>query len=288
MRRFIRALALLILGIPGALAAQTGLMVVAHGAGPAWNSRVRETVAQVSWPHGPVAIAFLMGAEEQSAGWDSAQARLVREGARGVVVVPLLVSSFGAHYHQIRFLAGELAELPAELARHGHDGHAKPTVPMRVTSALDGAPELGRVLLDRWRALSPADRSRPLVLIAHGPTSDDESVRWITHLDSAAAGIGREGRIPVSIGLLRDDAPAPLRARAIETIHAQVRALLRGSADSVTIMPVLVSSGRIDAVTIPNDLADLPVRYVPAALAPHPALARWIERSAIARLRETP
>jgi len=59
---------------PATLVAQTGLLVVAHGAGPEWNGPVRETVASVSWPHGPVQVAFLMGAETPASGWDSAAA----------------------------------------------------------------------------------------------------------------------------------------------------------------------------------------------------------------------
>jgi sirohydrochlorin ferrochelatase len=268
--------------------AQTGLLVVAHGAGPEWNARVRETVSQVAWTKGPVATAFLMGPENQTAGWDSATARLVREGAREVVVVPFMVSSFGSHYRQIRFYAGELSELPPELAAHDHGTSGTAGLSMRVTPALDDAPELGAVLLDRWRGLEAVDRRRPLMLVAHGPTTDAEARRWVAHLEETTSAIASEGRIPVEIGLLRDDAPPPLRAAAIAKIHSQVRALLTSPADSVTVMPVLISTGRIDRVTIPKDLAGLPVRYAPMVLAPHAALAQWIERVAIARLEMTP
>jgi sirohydrochlorin cobaltochelatase len=268
--------------------AQTGLLIVAHGAGPEWNARVRQTTAMVAWPRGPVATAFLMGAEKETAGWDSAAAELVRGGAREIVVVPFMVSSFGAHYRQIRFYAGELDEMPAELAAHDHGTPPARAVPMRVTSALDGAPELGLVLRDRWRALPDTDRRRALMLVAHGPSTDEEARLWVSQLEAAAAGIEREGRIPVEIGLLRDDAPAPMRAAAIAKIHEQVRALVTTPGDSVTVMPVLISSGRIDRVTIPKDLTGLPVRYSPMVLAPHELLARWIERLAIARIETTP
>ncbi len=260
--------------------AQTGLLVVAHGAGAEWNQRVRETVAQVSWTGGPVSVAFLMGPEMTSAGWDSATARLVRDGARRIVVVPLMVSSHGGHYRQIRFLAGEIAEFPAELRAHDHGSYGPPPVPMSVTPALDGAPELGRVLLDRWRAL-PRARSRPLLLVAHGPVDEEESARWLRDLERAAAGIAREGTARVAVGLLRDDAPPPIRAAAIARLREQVGGL--GSGDTVAVMPVLVSTGKIDRITIPRDLAGLPIDYSPVVLTPHPALARWIERVAIAR-----
>ncbi len=45
-------------------------------------------------------------------------------------------------------------------------------------------------------------------------------------------------------------------------------------------MTVLISQGAINRVVIPQDLAGMPVRYVGTALAPHPSLARWIERIA--------
>src|SRR5687767_6222072 len=87
-------------------AAQTGLVVVAHGASPEWNGRVRGTVAQVKWPHGPVAVAFLMGPEAHTAGWDQAIDSMRMRGAKSLVVVPLLVSTHGFHYNEIEYYAG--------------------------------------------------------------------------------------------------------------------------------------------------------------------------------------
>jgi sirohydrochlorin cobaltochelatase len=281
MRHAAPTFLLLLLGAPAA--AQTGLLVVAHGASPTWNEGVKQVVAQVRWD-GPVATAFLMGSEASTAGWGQGVAALVRAGAREIVVVPLMVSSHGGHYREIRYYAGEIPAWPAELAHHGPV--ASPPVPMRVTSALDGAVELGEVLLDRWSALEVRDRSRPLLLLAHGPSTDEEAARWTNDLEASAAGIASLGKVPVAIGLLRDDAPAPVRAAAIAAIHAKVAELASAAGDSVAVLSVLISSGNIDAVTIPKDLSGLPVRYSPRALAPHPALARWIERVALAKAAE--
>lgn len=263
-------------------AAQTGLLVVAHGASPGWNDGVRKVVAQVQW-HGPVATAFLMGGEAETSGWAQGVAALVREGAKAIVVVPLMVSSHGGHYRQIRFYAGEIDTWPAELGQHSHGTVAPSPVPMRVTPALDGAPELGTALLERWRSLSARHRAGPLMLVAHGPSTDAESELWVRDLESAAAGIHAEGSIPVKVGLLRDDAPAPVRAAAIADIHRTALELAAQSKDSVTVLSVLISTGRLDAVTIPRDLSGLPVRYTATALSPLPVLARWIERVALAK-----
>ena len=177
----------------GPLSAQTGLLVVAHGASPQWNNGVRQVVEQVQWS-GPVATAFLMGDEAETSGWNAAVAQLVQRGVREIVVVPMMVNSHGEHYRQIQFYAGEISQLPAGMAEHQHGAIVSPPVPMRVTAALDASPELGAALLDRWQGLSEFDRRRPLVLVAHGPSSDDEAALWISDLSAVAAGIRVQGQ----------------------------------------------------------------------------------------------
>lgn len=266
-----------------ALRAQTGLVIVAHGADEAWNVRVRETAALIRWPHGPVRVAFLMGAEAKTASWDSAVAQVQREGVKAIVAVPFMVSSYGSHVRQIRYYAGEIPAMPPELLRGGHDhgDHVKPSVPVRVTAALDAAPELGEALAGRWAGLSEADRARPLVLIAHGPSDADDVRHW--EQDILAAVRPLQERIaprPLRLGLLRDDAAPAVRAASVAALRDTVAALARAANDSVTALPVLISTGSVNTVKIPRDLEGLPVRYAPLGLAPHPALARWVERLA--------
>ena len=280
MRRALLAAALLV-AVPAAAQAQRGLLVVAHGAGREWNDRVRQTLAQVKWEEGPSAIAFLMGEEKDSMGWDSAVARLVREGAKSVVVVPLMVSSHGSHYRQIRYYAGELAAMPTELAGHEHHGaQATPVVPMQVTPALDAAPELAEALAARWSELDPRDRQRPLLLVAHGPTDAGDAERWIADIGAVSAGLQRATGRELHVALLRDDAPAAVRAQAVAAMRDTVLAMAARARDSVVAMPVMISKGAITHQKIPRDLAGLPLRYRPEPLAPLPMLARWIERSA--------
>ena len=135
----LRGLVAAVLGLTAAtssIQAQTGLLVVAHGSDSTWNGAVRATVSQVTW-QGPVATAFLMGPEAESAGWDAAVRLLVSGGATRIVVVPLLVSSHGAHYRQIQHYAGVLPVMPGALASHDHRENpaARQAVPMVVAGA---------------------------------------------------------------------------------------------------------------------------------------------------------
>lgn len=275
---FVAALAALVTPLPAV--AQEGLLVVAHGANREWNDRVRETVAQVKWERGPIGLAFLMGVEKGSSGWDAEVARLAAAGARSIVVVPLMVSSHGSHYRQIRFYAGELSELPPELAGHDHGGHTAPPVPMRVTPALDDAPELAAALAARWGELAEADRQRPVLLVAHGPNAPDDAVRWIEDITAVSEGLQDLTDSELHVALLRDDAAPEVRQAAVAAMRDSVLAMAERSGDSVVAMPVMISAGSITRVKIPADLAGLPIRYRAEPLAARPELARWIERSA--------
>lgn len=271
------------------LPAQTkpiGLIVVAHGADSSWNARVRETVSQMQWSHGPVRVAFLMGNEAATSSWDSAATQAQRENIAGLVVVPFMVSSWGSHFRQIEFYAGKIPALPPELAGMagmGHDHHAmvKLTVPTIVTAALDDAPELGEALIGRWNELSAADKKRPLMLIAHGPNSQDDVIHWESNILKTATRLqDAVAPRPVRVSLLRDDAPAEVRAASVAAMRDTIIALGKAANDSVTVLPVLISTGSVNTVKIPADIAGLPVSYAPVGLAPHAALSKWIARIA--------
>lgn len=258
----------------------TGLLIVAHGADSGWNAKVLESVAAARWD-GPRATAFLMGPAAESAGWNRAVADLEEAGARSLVVVPLMVSSHGAHYRQVLHHAGLVDTLPTALGHHASGAVRRPRIPVRVTPAVDGALELGEVMRSRWAALPAADRSGPLLLLAHGPVGDEDAERWVATLSEALDPlVGARDGAPVEIALLRDDAPEQVRADAVAAFRRTISELADSHGDSVLVMTVLVSSGSIDRRRIPEDLAGMPVRYRPTVLAPHAALSDWISRIA--------
>ena len=286
MRQFVCSAVLSLILCLKPIAAQTGLLIVAHGADSGWNDRVRATVAQVQWSHGPVALAFLMGPEAKSAGWDHAVDALLVGRVTSIVIVPLMVSSYGGHYREIEYYAGLRDSMPGHTMGLRH--HPLP-VPARVTPALDSATELGEALVTRWRELAIADRARPLVLVAHGPTDSLDAARWVANLQAASVPLSWAGlREPAGVGLLWDDAKPEARTAAVAALRDTVNARATLARDSVVVLPVLISSGSIDREKLPRDLEGLPVRYLRASLAPLPPLARWIERMAGQALASTP
>ena len=230
---------------------------------------------------GPVELTFLMGPGARTLPFQDAVARLERQGASRVVVVPLLVSSHSGHYEQVRFLAGATDSLSPMMQHHLHQAGIRrsgSSLPIELTPALDDAEALAQVLADRARAALPDPAGRALFLVAHGPNSAEDHAAWMENLRRVAELVKeRTGFADVRTEVVRDDAPAPVRAEAVRQVREVIELQAKATGQEVIVVPVLISAGLISRSKLPQDLAGLPARYVGEPLLPHPALARWIE-----------
>lgn len=262
-----------------ATAAETGVVIIAHGGGPAWNAQVEDVARAVRHP-GPVGVSFLMGPGASTARFQDVVADLQRRGARRVLVVPFLVSSHSGHYEQVRWLAGATDSLEPVMAHHlelAGLGRATGSLPIRVTAALDDAPEMARVLAARARALD-SDPSRALLLLGHGPNSAEDYAEWMRNLRPVADSVRAwTGYRSVVVELVRDDAPAPVRAEAVARVRELVGLQRDVTGRDVLVVPVLVATGRVSREKFARDLVGLPVVYRGDALLPDTAMARWVE-----------
>ncbi len=268
-----------------ALGAQTtsgavGTIVLAHGGSPEWNALV-ERVAGEARTGGPVAVSFLMGEGAKTARFQDVAAKLAGQGVREIVVVPMLVSSHSGHYEQIRWLVGAVDSLDETMMHHLHHAgidRATVKVPMRLARAIDDSPEVARVLADRARALATKPAEQALFLVAHGPNSAEDYAGWMKNLrpiaDSVKAAVGFRD---VRVDMVRDDAPAPVRAEAVRRVRELIEMQATITGQPVVVVPVLVSKGRVSREKFTADLAGLPIVYSGEPLLPHPGLARWIE-----------
>jgi sirohydrochlorin cobaltochelatase len=269
-----------------AAASPVGTIVVAHGGSKEWNDEVRAVVAQAKLA-GPLELSFLMGPEAATTRFQDVAARLVSQGARRLIVVPLLVSSHSEHYEQIRYLAGATDSVDQAIAAHMHHGGLEPAkvdVPVHVARGLDDSPAIARALADRALALGQAPAQQALFLVGHGPNSAEDYAWWMSNLRTVADSVQRfTGFRDVRIDLVRDDAPAHVRAEAVRRVRELIAMQHTITGRPVVVVPVLISRGRVSRETFLADLAGLPVIYSGDPLLPHPGLARWIEE----RVRES-
>ena len=282
-RAFI-GLALLALSNPAAAqsAARVGTVVIAHGGDSVWNSHVIDA-ARAARTGGPVEVSFLMGPAAKANRFQDAVARLEKAGVAEVVVVPMLVSSHSGHYDQIRYLAGDTVQLSETMQHHLHmAGIARPAtrVALRLASGMDNAVQVARVLTSRALALAPDARERALTIVGHGPNSAEDYAAWMKNLREVADSVKAQGGFrDVRVELVRDDAPAPVRAEAVRRVRELIDLQHQVTGKDVLVVPLLVSKGSISRDKLPRDLAGTPIVYAGEPLLPHPEMVRWIEDS---------
>lgn len=268
---------------PGSVvgAQAVGTLIVAHGGDSTWNALVKETAAQLRL-RGPVEVSFLMGPEARTSTFQDAIARLVQEGSKEIVAVPLLISSHSGHYEQIRYLAGHTDTLDHVMHEHlHHGGIERPSVkvPIRVTPALDDSHELARVLTERARAHEADPRGHALMLVGHGPNSAEDYAAWMRNLRVVADSVRQwSGFRDVRVELVREDAPAPVRTEAVQRLRELIALQAELTGKPVIVVPILISRGGISRSRLMADLQGLPIRYSGDPLLPHPAIAAWITR----------
>lgn len=196
----------------------------------------------------------------------------------------MLVSSHSGHYEQIRYLARDTAALDPEMLHHLQMSGIEPPrtfVPMRVARAMDDAPEVARVLAARALALANNPSERALLILGHGPNSAEDYAAWMANLRMVADSVRALGRFhDVRVELVRDDAPAPVRAEAVLRARDLIELQHLMTRQPVLVVPVLVSSGSISRDKIPADLHGLPIVYSGEPLLPHAEMSRFIERAA--------
>lgn len=86
----------------------------------------------------------------------------------------------------------------------------------------------------------------------------------------------------VRVDLVRDDAPAPLRAEAGRRVRELIDLQHTATRHDVIVVPVLVSKGRVSRDKVPADIRGTPLVNHGEPLLPHPVNSRWIE----SRVRE--
>lgn len=261
----------------------SGTVVIAHGGDSLWNARVIDA-AKAANTGGPVEVSFLMGPGAATARFQDAVARLEAKSVDEIVVVPMLVSSHSGHYDQIRYLAGDSVQLDEAMLHHLHmGGIERPTtrLPITVAKAMDDSPEMARVLADRALAMTKEPNRRALLIVGHGPNSAEDYAAWMTNLRVVADSVKAWTRFhDVRVELVRDDAPAQVRAEAVRRVRDLIELQRAATGQDVVVVPVLVSKGSISRDKLPNDIAGTPSVYDGEVLLPHAAMSRWIESRA--------
>lgn len=275
---------------------KVGVLILAHGGDKSWNAEV-EKAADIIRKTNPVEVAFGMATKRTI---QPAVDALMKSGVEEIVAVPLFISSHSSVITSTEYLLGARAEAPKALAifakmNHGHGGdHASHNmaedasfdpltpvaskVPIKMAAALDAHPIVADILLSRALEISKKAENEVVILVAHGPVSDDENQLWLNNMAKLADGIKAKSKFArIDYLTVRDDAPKDIRDQAT----AELRAVVQKSLDekrSVLIVPLLLSYGGIEK-GIQKRLEGLDYTMPNHAILPDERIADWIRMS---------
>jgi sirohydrochlorin cobaltochelatase len=270
----------------GLTSLDAGVLLMAHGGSKEWNEQVMNVAAEVNKTL-PTEVAFGM-ADRTSL--QEATNKLVARGAKQIVAVPLFISSHSGVIESTRYLLGLRADPPAENSMPGMDHSeikqpdratiappipVKCPVPLRMTPALDNHPVLGEILADQAAALSKDPRHEVVILVAHGPNSDDENALWLADMAVLAKQVAaRIAFARIEYVTLRDDAEPSVRDHATAELRSDV-AIADEGGYHVLIVPVLLSYGGIEN-GLRQRLDGLEHTMSPRGLLPDRRFAEWV------------
>jgi serine/threonine protein kinase len=83
---------------------------------------------------------------------------------------------------------------------------------------------------------------------------------------------------PELAAVVREDAPAAVRAEAVQRLRDLVALQAEMTGQPVAVVPILISRGGISRSRVMQDLQGLPVRYADTGILPHRAIAEWVAR----------
>ena len=273
-----------------------GILLLAHGGNDEWNREVLSIADRIN-PVRPVEVAFGMANKRTI---QDAVDRLTRRDVSSIVAVPLFVSSHSSVLRATEYLLGSRDDAPPELemfarmsARRDADGTANDTsfdrttpidttVPISVRTALDDHALVGEILISRAVAVSRTPEDEIVVVVAHGPRTEEDNARWLDNMETLAERLRRFTRFSrIEYLTVRDDAPDAVRSQAT----AELRTLVEGAGQeekSVLIVPLLLSYGGIEA-GIRRRLEGLPYRMAHQALLPDERVTHWVLMQAAVR-----
>ena len=280
--------ALVALLVPGVVEAQ-GVLLLAHGGRDDWNREVLELASQVDSTL-PIEVAFGMANKGTI---QEAVERLAERNVTEIVAVPLFISSHSSVMRATEYLLGSRDEAPPQLeafarmgARRAAAGSGgdpgfdwttpiEAAVPISVATALDGHALVAEILLSRALDLSRQPDEEVVVVVAHGPTSEEDNDLWLGNMGTLVERIRSRTRFSrIEYLTVRDDASDPVREQAT----AELRAVVEGAVEegkSVLIVPLLLSYGGIE-VGIRRRLEGLPYSMASQALLPDERLSEWV------------
>ena len=261
------------------VSADVGVLVLAHGFGEVGDRVFKEQLESIGSIF-PTAIGFGMSMMN-SAHIQLAVDDLVAAGAQTIVVIPALSSPWNTQMRQWEYMFGI----------HDNAGYLETE---RITTSagiifsdtLSDNPLVAEALLDYANELKAEPARTVVIIVSHGPTSEDDNQKTLQMLHSLGDIVREDGRFrEVKAISLQNDAPKDVRAANVVKLRNWVASGAE-QGDEVVIVTNLLATRSIQN-QIREELAGLQYKFNAKGLSQHPNFNKWIEDSVRKRLSGT-
>ncbi len=290
-----------------------GILILAYGGGTTWNKTLQQAVEPIKKTH-PVEIAF--GMANYVTIFNAIQT-LEKKQLNKIVVIQLFISSHSPLIEQNEYLLGKRSDLPtgpmpmmqhieeykslmgievddAESPNsHNSHGHYKMYMPEHLqpiphtaeiilTPALDDHPWVAQILHERIQELSSNPAEETIILVAHGPISEDYNRKWIKTMESLSQKIQQKQKISgpaykqIFCLTVRDDAPKPVYEQATSHLRAITRQA--GAESKAIVIPLFLSPGGREK-SVAQRLKGLNFEWNAKTLLPDPRLEDYLNET---------
>jgi hypothetical protein len=252
----------------GARSGEIGVLGLAHGFKEPGNTQFRTAYSSVDNTY-PATYAVGM-AMMTSDHIQSALDALTTSGAKTIVVIPTTTADHSTLTRQWDYIFGK------------RDDSAYLDVPRVETGARlvwtptpTQHPIVAEIMLDYAKEKSTDPANETVIILGHGPQSEDDNRKELEILARHAAYIEREGGFAdVMFGNVQDDAPPEVRAGNVAALRAQAQAAIDNGYRVIAVHTSLTQSGIVKRLN--RDISDI-ADFNDKGLMQHPRFGDWID-----------
>ncbi|MGI9342702.1 MAG: hypothetical protein ACR2QV_07610 [Gammaproteobacteria bacterium] len=265
------------MGEDGTRAGKTGVLGLAHGFKEPGNTQFRAAFSGVgdAYPS-TYAVGMAMMTSDHI---KSAIAALEDSGVQTIVVIPTTTADHSTLTRQWDYIFG-LRDDSAYLDVPRIETDAR----IVWTDTPTQHPIVAEIMLDYAREKSSDPANETVIILGHGPQSEDDNAKELEILARHAAYIKQEGGFnAVIFGNVQDDAPPQVRAENVAKLRAQAQSAIDSGDSVIAVHTSLTQSGIVRRLN--KDISDL-AAFNDKGLMQHPLFADWIDAAVTASLAD--
>jgi len=252
----------------GARAGKTGVLGLAHGFKEPGNTQFRDAYADVgeTYPSTYAVGMAMMTSDHISSAVDA----LEDAGVDTIVVVPTTTADHSTLTRQWDYIFG-LRDDSAYL----DVPRVESTARVIWTDTPTQHPIIAEIMLDYAKEKSTDPANEVVIILGHGPQSDDDNAKELAILERHADYIRNEGGFAdVIFGNVQDDAPPDVRIANVARIRADGQKAIDAGYGLVAVSTSLTQSGIVKRLK--SDIGDM-AAFNDKGLMQHPRFSDWID-----------